>query len=395
MGIRLVLCLLIGLYVGAANSLSYPPYEFYAYQADTGDVVPLNYMKVCEPGKSGEENASYVILGISYPFPARLAVAQDFDGDLVVPDMIDGLPVRVVKPGAFLACTKLKSVSLPGSLREVGDNAFGWCLSLTNVTFKSGLNLVGECAFSNCVSLTSISFPPTLKKLGLQCFAKCNSLEDVYFEGNAPQVDPPTKALEPCLGEKLYDSASPRSRLRVHVKPVSEGWIAPYVKGVPEKWPVEYGYQNAYETVAWDNSAADGEVRDFVTVITEIKGSSVVIPADWYSRYPFFDMMFGTDRSKAVLKRTGKYDASGADMYVWQDYVAGTDPTDIHDEFKAHISFENGKVVVSWTPRLSEDETAMRKYTIFGKRRLSDKTWVEVTDDISDYNFFKVIVEMR
>lgn len=40
----------------------YPPYDLYPYQADNTDNPPLNYTKVCEPGRSGEANASCVVL---------------------------------------------------------------------------------------------------------------------------------------------------------------------------------------------------------------------------------------------------------------------------------------------------------------------------------------------
>ncbi len=49
-----------------------PPYDLYPYLADSTDNPPLNYTKVCEPGRSGEANASYVALGIWFPraYPA-------------------------------------------------------------------------------------------------------------------------------------------------------------------------------------------------------------------------------------------------------------------------------------------------------------------------------------
>ena len=44
----------------------------------------------------------------------------------------------------------------------------------------------------------------------------------------------------------------------------------------------------------------------------------------------------------------------------------------------------------------SEAETARRIYTIWGKVRLSDAQWREIqADEMRDFNFFKVSVEMR
>ena len=84
-------------------------------------------------------------------------------------------------------------------------------------------------------------------------------------------------------------------------------------------------------------------------------------------------------------------------MFVWQDYVAGTDPTDPSSVFTASITFDaaTGDPVIGWSPVLSAAEAAKRKYTVFGKVRLNDADWTEVDGDEADYNFFKVRVEMK
>ena len=86
-----------------AMAYSMPPYEVYPYVGDDGDNPKLNYMKVVEPGLTGEESASYIVLGISYPRTYQ-AIDGDFDGDLVIPAYIDGLPVRKVNEAAFIEC---------------------------------------------------------------------------------------------------------------------------------------------------------------------------------------------------------------------------------------------------------------------------------------------------
>lgn len=85
----LLVCACIAL-PSVANAISYPPYEVYPYVADPSDVPPLNYMKVCEPGRTGEANAAYVVLGISFPrtYPA---VSGTYSGDLVIPPSL-GVP---------------------------------------------------------------------------------------------------------------------------------------------------------------------------------------------------------------------------------------------------------------------------------------------------------------
>ena len=62
-------------------------------------------------------------------------------------------------------------------------------------------------------------------------------------------------------------------------------------------------------------------------------------PLGYQSR---FEAKFGSDPVAAMAMSTDKKDANGNDMYVWQDYVAGTDPTDTNSVFKTSIDFVDG-----------------------------------------------------
>lgn len=235
-------------FAGVAHAINMPPYEVYPYLADTADKPPVNYMKVVEPGRTGEANASYVVLGISYP-RAYQAVAGNYSGDLVIPAYIDGLPVRKINEAAFIECNKLKSVKIPSTVREIGVRAFVDCLQLTNVVFEAGIATIGEAAFSNCVALTTIRFPRTLSSLGARCFQGCIALTDVHFAGNAPRLQVDKSVDKSVLGESIYRTSGYYRRFRVHIDPETYGWISPYEKGVPEKWPVDFGFMQAHETV--------------------------------------------------------------------------------------------------------------------------------------------------
>ena len=87
----------------------------------------------------------------------------------------------------------------------------------------------------------------------------------------------------------------------------------------------------------------------------------------------------------------------GANGYlVWESYVAGLDPTNARSVFRALIAFENGAPVVRYEPVLSSAQTAARKYTVYGKKKLSNASWSQVPSGSERYyNFFKVTVEMR
>ena len=238
-----------------ASAITNPPYEVFPYLAESTDNPPLNYMKVCEPGVSGEAEASYVVLGIS--FPRTYQAVNDFSGDLVIPAYIDGLPVRKVNEAAFIL-SSVRSIKFPHTIREIGARAFADCWYLTNVTFEAGVSTIGTGAFSNCVSLASIRFPKTLSYLGANCFQGCVELKDVYFLGNAPRLEVAGLTTKSYLGESIFRQWGYYSRFKVHINRNTYGWISPYEKGVPEKWPVDFGYMQAHVTVAEDGGDSSG-----------------------------------------------------------------------------------------------------------------------------------------
>ena len=379
----------------AAAAMTYPPYEIYT--GTTTGTPQLNYTKVCEPGRSGEANATYVVLGHCYP--SRPALSNTgYEGEVVIPAAIGGLPVRKINDAAFIVCQKITSVQIPATVREIGARAFSDCWNLTNISFAvgSGLVTIGDGAFTNCISLTTITLPGTLSRLGAGCFQGCAQLTDVYFNGNAPRLVIPSVTEKSGLGEMIFRNFGYYERFKVHINKNTYGWIAPYVKGVPEKWPVDYGYMQAHETVAEDGDEASAEATGFVIVVAEITGGATAVPDTWPRQFPLYAAKFGSDFAASLTKPTGKKDAAGNALQVWQDYVAGTDPTNVDDVFRATINMHGGTPVVSWTPVLSAAEAAKRTYTILGRQSLLTGDWTVVpSGQEANYNFFKVRVAMK
>ena len=131
--------------------------------------------------------------------------------------------------------------------------------------------------------------------------------------------------------------------------------------------------------------------RGFVNIIAEVKGGVVSVPESWAAEYPKFTENFGSDFTKALAMQTGKKDGAGNPMFVWQDYVAGTDPTDVNSVFKAKITIVDGKPKVVWEPNLNENGV-VREYKVFGKENLTDTEWQSPISD--QCKFFKVEVSM-
>ena len=77
--------------------------------------------------------------------------------EVIIPDVIDGLPVTLIGYRAFFECSGLTSVEIPNSVTSIGYAAFNNCSSLTSVEIPNSVTTIGYDAFYNCSGLTSIN----------------------------------------------------------------------------------------------------------------------------------------------------------------------------------------------------------------------------------------------
>ena len=112
------------------------------------------------------------------------------------------------------------------------------------------------------------------------------------------------------------------------------------------------------------------------------------VPYSWLSSY---GLGLDSDFESAAKQSIGKQSGNGRAWQVWQDYVAGTDPTNVTSAFTASIEMKDGMPLVTWSPNLNSNGE-VRVYTVFGKTNLTDAAWVCPTN--AAHRFFKVKVEM-
>lgn len=272
--------------------------------------------------------------------------------EITIPDNVTS-----IGDNTFLDCSELKSVEIPNSVTNIGIYAFRGCSGLTSITLPDNGVYVKGGAFAYCTSLVNVTIPENADGIDDSTFKGCSKLWSKWIRtmeqssvGNAIALTVTNVVVHYVTNSKPSDAVTP---------PMSEG---------------------------------------LVNIVSEVTaGSAVAISSEWAAQYEGFADRFGADFGKAITKPTGKRDAAGREMYVWQDFVAGTDPMDEDDVFTASITFDAaGNTVISWTPELTEAEADKRVYRKYGKVKLNDTNWTEITGDEADnYNFFKVSVEMK
>lgn len=133
-----------------------------------------------------------------------IAIKADYEGEIKIPDKIDGAPVVEICDGAFSfsegltavtlpstlktignsafeGCDAIETITIPDSVKNVGNNAFASCPSLKTVTLGKGLATISKGMFEGCTALTGVVLPENIKKIDDYAFSCCDSIETIVL----------------------------------------------------------------------------------------------------------------------------------------------------------------------------------------------------------------------
>ena len=118
--------------------------------------------------------------------------------DIVIPEKVifEGIEYTVTEiseqafSGGWLLDSSLTSVTMPNSIRCIGNNAFAWCYSLKTVNFGSGLEFIGWSAFFQCQKLEEAILPDGVKTIEDGAFYSCYALKKAYLGNSLTEIAP-------------------------------------------------------------------------------------------------------------------------------------------------------------------------------------------------------------
>jgi hypothetical protein len=114
------------------------------------------------------------------------------------------------------SCLTLCSVSIPRSVRIIGERCFEKCSQLMEVAFEppSSIHTIKCAAFSHCPLLTDFTFPSSVSTLGSSVFCGCSGLSSVLFETPSHLTSIPAQLFRAC--DRLKAVTLPSSVTTIH-----------------------------------------------------------------------------------------------------------------------------------------------------------------------------------
>lgn len=103
----------------------------------------------------------------------------------------------LLQPEMFAGNQRLREVTVPANISQIGMCAFSGCSYLSAVTLEN-VNAIDTEGFARCIRLTSIVLPPSLSIIGDYAFSGCSALSTVYLTCDLP----------PTPGEGIFDGCT-------------------------------------------------------------------------------------------------------------------------------------------------------------------------------------------
>ena len=101
--------------------------------------------------------------------------------------------LKSIGAAAFKECTELQMMTLPPALQAIGDEAFMGCSYLSNVIIPGNVRTIGARAFKNCTGFTAALIEHGVKSIGEECF---------YGDWQIAEVDLPSTVAT--IGKNSY-----------------------------------------------------------------------------------------------------------------------------------------------------------------------------------------------
>ncbi|TVP96863.1 MAG: leucine-rich repeat domain-containing protein [Acholeplasmatales bacterium] len=105
---------------------------------------------------------------------------------LHIPETHDERLVTSVADAGFADVSILGEITMPDSMRHIGNHAFRGLTSLETLTLNHGLESIGHYAFERAIKLSNVIIPASVQTIGEGAFLDCTRLQSITFLSTDP-----------------------------------------------------------------------------------------------------------------------------------------------------------------------------------------------------------------
>ncbi len=102
---------------------------------------------------------------------------------VIIPDSIEKLSIEL-----FHDCRELVHVILPKYLKSIDKHCFLYCCKMETLIIPEGTQSIGVNAFISCHSLRNIKLPSTLETIGRGAFWECRKLKEIHIPSSVSLI---------------------------------------------------------------------------------------------------------------------------------------------------------------------------------------------------------------
>ena len=126
---------------------------------------------------------------ITIPDSVKVIGKSAFEDCRNLSSVVIGKGVQKIDCNAFKDCSALVSIDIPDNVTEIAQWAFLGCSRLTSIVISDNVTYIGWRTFENCTSLTTVNIPPKVRYIDSEGFKGCSNLTSLTISDSLTKID--------------------------------------------------------------------------------------------------------------------------------------------------------------------------------------------------------------